>query len=52
MQSIKGGTGITCRATSAIRLNLSVALVRTLHDAIRVVQGVNEAAKDEVYKTY
>ena len=40
--------GLTCRATSAVRMNLSVALVRTLNDAIRVVKIANDTARDEV----
>lgn len=30
-------------------MNVSVALVRTLHDALRAVQLANETARDEVY---
>jgi hypothetical protein len=47
-QSAAKGMGLTGRATSAVRMNLSVALVRTLNDAIRVVKIANDTARDEV----
>lgn len=43
------GVGVTLRFTSALRLNISVALVRTLHDALRAVQVANDTARDEYY---
>lgn len=48
-ESESRGQGVTLRFTSALRLNVSVALVRTLHDALRVVQAANETARGEYY---
>jgi hypothetical protein len=46
-ESANRGLGVTLRFTSALRLNASVALVSTLHDALRAVQVANETARDE-----
>lgn len=48
-KSANRGLGITLRFTSTLRVNVSVALVRTLHDALRAVQVANETARDEYY---